>query len=158
MRKKKRDTFKNWPLMKNPHFLSYPHETLWKWSPHELIIFTNFHEDRTKIVVFLSMVNLWICLIFFPQTLFLKIKDFLKNFIWCQISTWHWGKKSIFNLFLGSKLGIIKFSMFSDFWNCLSFEYVHCIKIVHWFSPSPPWNSKIVCTHPLGSNLTPFWH
>ena len=24
---KKRDTFKNWPLVKNPHFLSDPHET-----------------------------------------------------------------------------------------------------------------------------------
>ena len=24
---KKRDTFKNWPLIKNPQFLSYPHKT-----------------------------------------------------------------------------------------------------------------------------------
>ena len=24
---KKQDTFKNWPLIKNPQFLSYPHET-----------------------------------------------------------------------------------------------------------------------------------
>ena len=24
---KKRDTFKNWPLIKDPHFLSDPHET-----------------------------------------------------------------------------------------------------------------------------------
>ena len=24
---KKRDMFKNWPLIKNPHFLSNPHET-----------------------------------------------------------------------------------------------------------------------------------
>ena len=24
---KKRDTFKNWPLIKNPQFLAYPHET-----------------------------------------------------------------------------------------------------------------------------------
>ena len=35
--KKKRDTFKNWPLIKNPQFLSYPHETWWKWSPHEKV-------------------------------------------------------------------------------------------------------------------------
>ena len=24
---KKRDTYKNWPLIKNPQFLSYPYET-----------------------------------------------------------------------------------------------------------------------------------
>ena len=24
---KKRDTFKNWPLIKNPQFFSYPHKT-----------------------------------------------------------------------------------------------------------------------------------
>ena len=27
---KKEDTFKNWPLMRDRHFLSYPHETLCK--------------------------------------------------------------------------------------------------------------------------------
>ena len=62
-RKKKQDTFKNWPLMKNLHFLSYPHETLWKWSPHKWNIFTKFHKVRTKDVVFIF--NFWMCLIFF---------------------------------------------------------------------------------------------
>ena len=27
LRNRKRDTFKNWPFIKNPQFLSYPHET-----------------------------------------------------------------------------------------------------------------------------------
>ena len=49
---------KNWPLVQNPHFLSYPHETLWKWLNYELIIFTKFHEDRTKNVDILLMANL----------------------------------------------------------------------------------------------------
>ena len=34
---KKRDTFKNWLLKKNPQFLSYPHKTWWKWFPCEII-------------------------------------------------------------------------------------------------------------------------
>ena len=62
---KKRDTFKNWPLIKNLQFLSNPHETWWKLSSHEVIIFTKFHEDRTKIVDFLLMANFWKCPVFF---------------------------------------------------------------------------------------------
>ena len=58
---KKPDTFKNWPLMKNPQFLSYPHETWWKWLPHEAIILTKFHKDWTKIVDFLLMAYFWTC-------------------------------------------------------------------------------------------------
>ena len=50
---KKRDMFKNWQLIKNPHFLSNPHETLSKCLLHEVIIFTKFHEDRRKIQDFL---------------------------------------------------------------------------------------------------------
>ena len=50
---KKRDTFKSWSLIKNSQFLSNPHETL----SHEIIIFTKFHEDWTKIVDFLLMSN-----------------------------------------------------------------------------------------------------
>ena len=49
---KKQHTFKNWPLIKNTQFLSYPHETWSKKSPHEVIIFTKFHKDRTKIWIF----------------------------------------------------------------------------------------------------------
>ena len=41
--------------------MSYPHETWWKWLPHEVIIFTKFHEDRTKIMDFLLMANFWKC-------------------------------------------------------------------------------------------------
>ena len=54
----------NWPVIKNPHFWSYPHETLWKWLSHEVIIFTKFHEDMTKNVDFSSLANFWECLVF----------------------------------------------------------------------------------------------
>ena len=47
---KKRDMFKNWPLIENPQDLSNPHETLSKCLSHEVIIFTKFHEGQTKIV------------------------------------------------------------------------------------------------------------
>ena len=49
---KKPDTSKSWPLIKNPQFLSNPYENWWKWLPHEVIIFTNFRKDWTKIVEF----------------------------------------------------------------------------------------------------------
>merc|ERR1712020_299721 len=62
---KKQDTSQNWPLVKNPQFLSYPHETWSKLLPHEVIILTKFHEDRTKIVDFLLMSNFGTCLVFF---------------------------------------------------------------------------------------------
>ena len=61
---KKGPTLKNWPLVKNPQFLSNPHEILEKLLPHEVIIFTNFHKDWTKIVDFLLMTNFWTCPIF----------------------------------------------------------------------------------------------
>ena len=56
-------------ISKNPQFLLYSHETLWKWLSHKLIIFTKFHEDRTKNADFLLMANLWTRLGFFTQTL-----------------------------------------------------------------------------------------
>ena len=34
--------------IKDPQFLSNPQETWWKYLPHEVIIFSKFHEDRTK--------------------------------------------------------------------------------------------------------------
>ena len=49
--------------------MSYPQEKWWKWLPHEVIIFTKFQEDRTKIVDFLLMANFWECPFFLPQTL-----------------------------------------------------------------------------------------
>ena len=63
--KKKQDTFRNWSLVKNLQFLSNPHETWLKWLPHELILFTKFHEDWTKIVEFLLMANLWTWSLFY---------------------------------------------------------------------------------------------
>ena len=50
--------------LKDPHFLYYLHETLWKWFPHEMIIFTKFYEDWGKNVDFLLMANFWMCLVF----------------------------------------------------------------------------------------------
>ena len=61
---KKRDTFKNWPLVKDPQFWFYFHESLWKWKTLEVIIFTKFHEDRTRSGDFLQMVNFRMCLVF----------------------------------------------------------------------------------------------
>ena len=66
---KKQDTFKNWPLIKNPQFLSNPYETWWKWLTHEVINFTKFHEDWTKIVDSLWMVDFWMCPVFFCSDL-----------------------------------------------------------------------------------------
>ena len=70
---KKMGHFQKLAINKNPQFLSYPHETWWKWLPHEVIILTKFYEDRTKIVDFLLMANYWVCSNFFLQTLFSKI-------------------------------------------------------------------------------------
>ena len=61
--------FKNWLLLKNPQVLFYSHETWWKWLSHVMIIFTKFHEYRTKIVDFLLRANFWKCPVFLPQTL-----------------------------------------------------------------------------------------
>ena len=62
---KKSDKFKNWPLIKNPHFLFYHHETWGKLSSHEVITFSKFHEDSTKNVDFVLIANFLKCLIFF---------------------------------------------------------------------------------------------
>ena len=40
-----------------------------------MIIFTKFHEDRTKNMDFLLMANFWTCLIFFIQILTYKTKE-----------------------------------------------------------------------------------
>ena len=54
----------NWPAIENPHFWSYPHETLWKWLSHEVMIFTMFHKDVTKNLDFSLLTNFWECLFF----------------------------------------------------------------------------------------------
>ena len=45
--------------------MSYPHETWSKFSTHEAIILTKFHEDRVKIVNSLVKVNFGICAVFY---------------------------------------------------------------------------------------------
>ena len=40
---KKTDMLKNSQLVKNPQFLSDPHETWWKWLTHGVTFFTKFH-------------------------------------------------------------------------------------------------------------------
>ena len=51
--------------------MSNPHETWWKYSPHQAIILTKFHEDLTKIVIFSFLANFWKCAFFSNQTLLL---------------------------------------------------------------------------------------
>ena len=63
--KKKPDWAKNSLLVKNPQFWLYPHETWSKEQPHEVVIFTKFHEDRAKTVDFLLLVNFWPSPVFF---------------------------------------------------------------------------------------------
>ena len=48
---------------KRSKFLFYPNETLWKWLSHEVIIFPKFHEDMTKNVDFILLVNFLDCLV-----------------------------------------------------------------------------------------------
>ena len=50
-------------MIKNSHFWFYPHETLWKWLSHEVMIFIKFHEDMTKNVDFLLLANFRECLV-----------------------------------------------------------------------------------------------
>ena len=126
--KKKQHTFKNWPIIKNPQFLSYPHEIWWKWLPHEVIIFTKFHEDRTKIVDFLLMANFWKCPFFASDfKKFFSAKCRLCNFysFWLQ-KVEVCIKKSLHMVYLKhgifyhedhlkSRLGLLKLTM--QFWS-----------------------------------------
>ena len=50
---------------KNPQFLPNPADILAIFPIHDLIIFTQFHNDWMKIVDFLFLANLWASLIFF---------------------------------------------------------------------------------------------
>ena len=61
--------------------MSNPYETWWKWLTHDVINFTKFHEDWTKIVDFLLRVNFWMCPGFFAQTLLKSI------FVYCVDNT-----------------------------------------------------------------------
>lgn len=66
-------------LLKNPHILSYPYEIWWK-SPHKIITFTKFHENRTKNVNFLLIANLWMCLVFFDPVFNLIVSILFGDF------------------------------------------------------------------------------
>ena len=69
VRVKKMRHIKKLAISKNSTICFYSLETLWKWLPHEVNIFTNFHEDSTKNVDFLVKANFWTCLTFLTQTL-----------------------------------------------------------------------------------------
>ena len=69
VRKEKQDKFNNWPMKRNPQFLSNPHETWWKCSPPVMIVFIKFHGERPKFVDFLLMPNFWTCPIFYSSDL-----------------------------------------------------------------------------------------
>ena len=64
---KKLDKAQTLPLVKNPQFLYYSHETWSKWSTHELITLTKFHEDTTKIIDFLLTATFELCPIFYAS-------------------------------------------------------------------------------------------
>ena len=59
----------NWLFIKILQFLSYYHETWSKGPPHGLIILTNFHDDSSKIVNFLLIVNFLSFPVFLDQSL-----------------------------------------------------------------------------------------
>ena len=42
-------------ILKNPHFLCYPNETLWKQLSYEVVICNLFHGDWTKKVNFFTI-------------------------------------------------------------------------------------------------------
>ena len=44
-----------------------PYEIWWKYSSHEIIIFTKFYEDWTKDVDFLLKVNFWMWVLFLSR-------------------------------------------------------------------------------------------
>ena len=81
------DTLKTWLSVKNPHFLFYSRETLKKWSPHDMINFTQFHEDITKMSI-----STYVFL--FPIDFF----SYLNNQIFCHKTyihiTWLFTKSS----------------------------------------------------------------
>ena len=69
MDEKKVDKPKTWLLVKNPQFKSDQADILATKPTHEMIIFTKFRKDRTKIVDFLLLAKFWACLLFFNHPL-----------------------------------------------------------------------------------------
>ena len=66
---KKLDWLKNWPLVKNPQFLSNQADIQATLPTHELIILTKFHDDWQEIVDFLVMAKFRASLLFLHQSL-----------------------------------------------------------------------------------------
>ena len=80
--------------------MSYPCETWWNWSPHEVIIFTRFHKDRPKKCEFftngqfLNLSNFFLPRlykfikqnIFFPATCFAYLISEQKFTVWFHLT------------------------------------------------------------------------
>ena len=74
----------------------YSQETWWKWLPHDMIIFTKFHENQTKNVDLLILVNFERVSFFFIQTLLFSmacVKEWTTLYLWltidlCLFSGW----------------------------------------------------------------------
>ena len=84
---KKRPRFKSWPIVKSPQFLSNPHETWWKWLPHEVIIFTKLGTwELNKTVDFSLMAYFWAWVCFLFQTLVTaSYCESLNIFLWLHL-------------------------------------------------------------------------
>ena len=101
------------------------HETLWKWLPYEVMIFTKFHEDTTKIVDFLLVANFWVCPIFFPHILELILQFSLWfQMIWYSIlcilrdaqTKWNNWNMHLFDVFLLTFMTLGCWRIFSNCW------------------------------------------
>ena len=73
---------------KSPTFV----QSFWKLVkiPHEAIIFTKFHEDCTKIVDFLFMANIWMC-VFFSYSDFSCCSALMRHmelWMWWNVEVW----------------------------------------------------------------------
>ena len=67
--KKKPGLDKDLTTNKKSNILSYHRETWSKGTPHNLFVLTKFHDDSSKIVVFLLIVNFWSFPILLDQSL-----------------------------------------------------------------------------------------
>ena len=57
----------NWLITKNLQFLNNHHETLAKFTTHEMLILRKFHNDWIKILDFLLSVNIIACALFYDS-------------------------------------------------------------------------------------------
>ena len=144
---KKWGAFRNWPLLKNAQFLFYYHETCWKWITQEEIIYTKFHEDKTKCRFFSNGQILNVSR-FFIQTLN-SISDgaivmtplhYLFEIRVKTINTLKWKLRYFQMIFANLNpgwLGIVKIYFFSPnsstkFWTIQVFVVNLCIQLCWW--------------------------